>query len=282
MSLFTFTTNEIQLFKNLIDSLKEIMIETNMEFSNKFIKMRKMNSMNSIYCQVCLNSDKLNEDGNYYECEYPIEKPLIVGINLLHLSKILRTVGSDNILQLTVDEQNKNTLKIRVQNTSRLALSDYTLNFVEVNEEKISVPSVEFDRIIEIDSKYFQKQIKDLINLDSIFVDITSCGEQMKIKGSGGYITRETTIGADDDSNDNVDDKTRNKIQHTIKFLKKTEKICQGTYNTKDLLICTSKFTYLSPKFTLNLKNDIPLVINIDVKTFGKITLVINLQAQNS
>ena len=192
MQLFHFQTNQIQPFKNLIESLKEIMVETNLELSQSNIRISKMNALDSICCVVKLTAEELNQNGNVYECEYPDSKPLIVGINLIHLSKILRNVSPDNVLHLDVDELNKNCLKIRTVMTNRLVVSNYTINFTEVNVETITIPNVEFDKTIEIESKYFQRQIKDINNLDLKFIDIKAANNQMFITGNSGFITKET------------------------------------------------------------------------------------------
>lgn len=265
MSLFHFTTNEISLFKNLIYSLKEIMIETNIQFSETGIKICKMNTISSICCFVDLPTEILNRELNSYECIYPSDKPLVVGINLLHFAKILRTIASgNNILHLLVDESNKNVLKIKVQTTNRLVVSNYTMNFIEVNEEKMSLPDgVEFDKIIEIEAKYFQKQIKDIYNLESSYVDIKSYKKQLIITGTGGYMTRETII--------------EEGSENTINILQTNDQICQGKYSTKDLL-AVSRFIYLSDKFILKFKNDIPLIVSIEIKDLGEIMLIVALQ----
>ena len=133
MNIFHLKTNQIQLFKKLIEALREIMIETNMELSNNCLKIIKMNSKNSIFCSLTLEKDKINNDANFFECQYPENKPLFVGVNLLNLSKILKSVSTENILHFQIEKNNKNALIVKVENTDRLELSNYTINFIEIN-----------------------------------------------------------------------------------------------------------------------------------------------------
>ena len=276
MKLFHFQTNQIQLFKCLVESLKEIMIETNLELSSQHIKISKINALNRICCVVQLNGTELNQNGNSYECQYPEDKPLIVGINLLHISKILRNIGTDNILHLEVKESNKNVLCIQVEMTNRLIVSTYTINFIEVNVENLSFPDTakyEFDKTVEIEAKYFQKQIKELNNLDSEYVEIIVCDNQMIIQGSGGFITKSTQIYMPENEINPSSNKT--KYLRTIELFSHSNQLFQGKYFTKDLL-CISKFTNLSPTFILKLKNDIPLLLMVNIESFGKVTLIIS------
>lgn len=311
MNLFHLKTNEIQLFKCLIESLKEIMIETNLELCRDSIRICKVNSLNRIYCMVHLTAEELNKDDNFYKCEYPEDKPLIVGINLLHISKILRTIGTDNVLHLQVHESNKNILNIQVEMTHRLIISTYTINFIEVNVEHFDMNNIqppEFDKTIKIESKYFQKQIKELNNLDSEFLEIIVCQNEMMIRGYGGYITKQTQIympennhkndedeEEEENENENAKNNTNKNIKNnktmkpnknnnsknsktqylrTIELISHNDKPFQGKYLTKDFL-CISKFTNLSDIFTLKLKNDLPLLLTIQIPNFGEITLVI-------
>lgn len=267
-NLFTFKTNEIQSFKNLIESLKEIMVETNLELSKTAIKISKMNALNSICCTVYLTAAELNKNDNCYVCQYPDEKPLTLGINLIHFSKILRNISPDNILHLYVDELNKNVLKIKAVMTNRLIITNYTMNFTEVNVERLQYPEKQFDRIINIESKYLQKQIKDINNLNLKYIDIKATVDQMIITGCGGFITKETIINANTDHYKDV--------HETINVItEENNHIFQGKYEVKDLM-CISKFTNLSKVFTLKLKNDVPLFVVINVENLGKITLVIH------
>ena len=269
MDLFQFKTDQIQSFKNLIESLKEIMVETNLELSRTAIKISKMNVLNSICCIVNLTSDELNRNENCeYFCEYPDEKPLTLGINLIHFSKILRNISPDNILYLHVNESDKNVLKIVAEMTNRAVVTTYTMNFTEVNVEKLNYPDNQFDKIINIESKYFQKQIKDINNLNLKYLEIiANTSKQMIITGYGGFITKETII---DSKCLRDDDKYTISVEN-----EQNNRIFQGKYEVKDLM-CLSKFTNLSKIFTLKLKNDVPLFVTIEVENLGNVTLVIH------
>ena len=266
MKLFHLRTDNGQLFKRLIESLKEIMIETNMEISQKRIKISRMNSKNSIYCFLELEGDKINNGDNFFKCEYPEEKPLAVGINLLHLTKILKCIGSDNILHFQIEKTNKNALILKSENMKRLEISKYTVNFIETNEEKITIPNVEFDVILSLNAKYFQKIIKDMSNLDAKFIEIKFCNKQLFISGMGGYVFRETIIEESDDKNNILNIQKMKDDSNSY--------ILQGKYDIKDLLSIV-KFGNLSKNITIKIKNDIPLVISTDIENIGNLVLLI-------
>lgn len=275
--LFQLCTTNIQVLKNLIDALKEIMIETNVQFSRNHVRIAKMNASGSICCIVNLTQQDLcDQDSNFYVCDYPDDKPLVVGINLLHLSKILRTIAATNTeITLYADDDNKNILKIIIRNELFQLVSRYSINFIEVNEEIMTFPDIEYDNVLQIDSKYLQRQIKDINNLHFKYIDLRSFQNELIIKATGGFMTQETVIGEVEES-----ELTKNKKAKSLLKVVKVNpaKIIQGTFETKDLLLCSSKFTYLSPFFTLQFRNDTPLIIEIPVEHFGVITLGITLR----
>lgn len=307
--LFHLRTENTIVFKTLIDSLKEIMIETNVHFSESGIKVYKMNSIETICCIVSLSAEKLNMYGSY-TCQYPENNPLIVGINLLHFSKILRSTNVDNIVHLELHENNMTTLQVKIETTNRLVVSNYLMNFIEVNDQRMRLPTIENETQVLIDSKYFLRQIKDLNNLNSNYVDIKATDKQLIITGCGGFISRETIIAADETllgDNDTKEeepppsttdteetseknkktkpktktktrkqkkDKKNGKLQPTVHITQCTPVISQGRYATKDLL-SISKFSYLTPTFDLSLTNNVPLILTIDF-CFGQIKLIVN------
>lgn len=76
---------------------------------------------------------------------------------------------------MEVNANNKNKLKITVATCHRLAESVYYLNFLELNQQTINLPDIQYQSVIQVDAKYLQKQIKDINHLDAKHVDIYTC-----------------------------------------------------------------------------------------------------------
>ena len=267
MKLFHLRTDNVQCLKKLIDALKELMIETNMCFSKKSINISHINSKGSIYCFLEIRADMVNNEENFYHCDFNNDNPLSVGVNLLHLAKILKCIGSNNILHLETQKYDKNTLNIKVENTNKSEMSLYSMKYIEINEEKLSIPDVEFETILKLNSKYFQKIIKDICSLDAKYVDIKFCSGQLFISGIGGYIFRETII---------EESTGKNNIM-SVDYVRDENNISQGKFDIKDL-ITISKFTGLSKTLTIKMKNDIPLVIELEIDNIGNLVLLITLK----
>jgi len=251
-------TTQSSVFKILIEALKEIVVDVNMEFSNECIRIVKMDVTETVLIKLELKAENFVESGHYI-CNYTKENPLILGINIFYLFKLLKTINNDDILSFQVDDENPGVLDIRLENSAKSTVTKYILNLIEIDEENLEIPAIDFDTVITYNAANFQKIIKDMYNLQSKFIDVKSYNKQLIFSGQGDFATQETTIGEDTDD---------------IKFNKDTDNIFQGKYLTKHLLSFT-KCTNLCNNITLKLKNDYPLIINYAAGSLGKITLVI-------
>ena len=257
MKLLELRTTQSSIFKILIEALKEILIDVNMEFSSECIKIVKMDITQTVLVNLELKAENFVESG-FYKCDYTEEKPLVLGVNIFYLFKLLKTLNNDDILSFYVDDTNPGILDIRLENNAKSSVTKYALNLIEIDEENLSMPDCEFDVVITYNATNFQKLIKDMSALSDT-IEIKSYNKQLMFSCTGDYASQETTIGEATDD---------------IKFNKSTDEIIQGCYLSKHLLSFT-KCTNLCNNVTLYLKNDYPLFIKYTAGCLGKITLVV-------
>ncbi len=263
-TLFNLKTKNVLLLKKLFESLKEIMIETNLEMSDEWIKISHINSENSICCFLELPAETLNEDGSEYSCQYPASKSLIVGVNLLHITKIFKCIASDSLLYIQTRASDKNILHLIAHNSKKTEISKYSMNYIEIDGSRMSIPSVLFDTILLIDAKFFQKIIKEINAIKAKSVDIRFCGNQLIFTGMGTYVSRETIVESSEAKGNLLD----------IVQKRDDGYVSQGEYNIKDL-VSISKFSSLAEKITIKMKTDVPLIIELEIPTLGKLMLLI-------
>lgn len=264
MKLLEFKTTQSSVFKILIEALKEIIIDVNMEFSNECIRIVKMDITETVLVILELPAQCFIDSG-YYFCDYTKDNPLVVGINIMNLFKLLKTSNNDDILSFKIDDENPGVLDIRLENNAKSTVTKYILNLIEIDEETLQIPQIDFDTIITYNSTSFQKIVKDMYNLQTKLIDIKSYNKQLIFSGNGDFASQETTIG--EDTSD-------------IKFNKNTDGIFQGKYLTKHLLSFT-KCTNLCNNIKMKLKNDFPLIIEYKAGSLGKITMVVAPKNEN-
>ena len=234
----------------LNEALKEILTDTNLEFDGENIKVIAMDPSHTVLVHLKLESNKFEK----YYCP----NKLLLGINTINLFKLIKALQNNDILTLFVEKNNTNQLGIRMENGEANQITQYKMNLMDLNQENISIPPIEFESVITLPSNNFQKICRDMFNL-SDNIEITTYGQQITFKCKGDVADQETSIGQSTTSG--------------MSFIKnENSEIIQGIFSLKYLVLFT-KCTNLSSSIELYLKNDYPLIIRYQVANLGEVKL---------
>ena len=179
--------------------MKEILTDTNLEFDGENIKVVAMDPSHTVLVHLRLDSCKFEK----YHCE----NKLLVGINTLNLFKLIKSLQNNDILTLFVEKNNTNQLGIRMENGEANQVTQYKMNLMDLNQDAIQIPPIEFDSVITLPSSNVQKICRDMFNL-SDNIEITTYGEQITFKCKGDIADQETSIGQSSKSGMNFIKKT--------------------------------------------------------------------------
>lgn len=252
-NLFEMKTIQAAAFRTLIEALKEILTEANLEFDSTGVKIMAMDETHTVLVHLRLHSDRFNE----YYC--PAKH--VLGINMIYLFKLIKTMGNNDSLTLYLPASNPNKLGIKMENADKATTTNYFLKIFDTNVDEIQIPSLSFTSIIRMPSTDFQKVCRDMNGLgDGEKVEITSSGSDLIFKCIGDFAEQETIIS----------ENTSMKVQRTSK----TNEIVQGIFQLKHLVLFT-KCTNLCPAIEMYLKNDFPLIIRYTVANLGEVKLVL-------
>ena len=105
--------------KQCNEALKEILTDANIEWNEKGLKIITLDPSNTILVHLKLE----RENFEYFYCKHKIS----VGINVLNLFKLLRTLTNNDALTLFIEEDNINQLGIRIENGEKNTLTTYYL-----------------------------------------------------------------------------------------------------------------------------------------------------------
>lgn len=228
----------------LVEALKEILIDANFEFSSDGIRIMKMDSSSTVLVHLKLQADSFES----YECKHP----LVLGINMFNLFKLIRTIGNDDTLTIFYDDSKLGVLGIRIENGNKNQVTNYTLNLMEIDVEKFDIEPEEFKSEITMPSADFQKIIKDIAGLSDT-IEIKSIGNKLIFSCDGDFASQDTEIG---------------ETQNGITFTKNSDKIIQGKFSAKHLVSFT-KFTNLCNTIQIYIKNDYPIIIQYSCASLG-------------
>jgi proliferating cell nuclear antigen len=97
----------------LIESIKELVTDINLDVSPTGISLQAMDSSHVALVTLSLHYEGFSE----YRCD----KPMTLGLNITNLSKIMKCGGNDDSVILRADED-PSALHITFENPSKLAL----------------------------------------------------------------------------------------------------------------------------------------------------------------
>jgi proliferating cell nuclear antigen len=245
-------------FRVLTEALKEILTDANFEFDETGVKIMAMDSSHTVLVHLKLNA----ENFEYYYCK----DKRILGINMINLFKLIKTMGNNDALTLYLEEGNESKLGIKIENSEKNTLTKYMLNLMDLHEDNIQIPPAVFDSVITMPAVDFQKICRDMHNLAEN-IEIKSLENQLIFSCCGQFASQETSIG---------------ETNSGLSFVQNQnpDEIVQGIFALKHLVLF-SKCTNLCNNIELYLKNDYPLILKYQVASLGNIKLCLAPKCDN-
>uniref|UniRef100_A0A6C0CRL2 Proliferating cell nuclear antigen PCNA N-terminal domain-containing protein n=1 Tax=viral metagenome TaxID=1070528 RepID=A0A6C0CRL2_9ZZZZ len=260
-NILTIQTVQIAPFRTLMTALKDILLETNITFTPEGIKIINMDKSHTILAHLFLHADRFES----YECK---QDKIIIGVNMLHLFKLINTIDNDDTLTIYIEEGDSTSqgvfshLGLKFENGDIKQQKIQKLRLIEPDHEELDVPDVKFSSVLNLPSSDFQKIIRDLscisdkIEIKSVS---TSDGAELIFKCRGGFAEAEIRRAESDGS---------------MEYVQKQEadKIIQGEFSLKNLGYFI-KCTNLCNQIEIYLENNLPLVVKYNVASLGEIKL---------
>ena len=286
-------TVQIAAFKTLIEALKEIFRDLNIRFLIPYndktkqeggISISAMNSNGNVYVKLKLPSKNFEE----YICRPKNgESSVIIGVNMSHFYKLIKTMNDEDNLTLFVEENRINELGIKLENPSRQYRTVFRLNLLDLDrEDPYNIPEAKFNFVITMLSSDLHNLIKNMStiaeNVDIKYIDIPDMRNTLIFNCKGEFASQET-IFADNSKNNNLGGKESSsiKITQTTQEDNCSNEIIQGVYQLKTLSLF-SKCSSLCNNLEIYIKNNYPLVIKYMVANLGYVYLILSSVAENN
>ena len=255
-NLFEIRTVQAGAFRTLIEALKEILTEANLEFDSTGLKVMSVDETHTVLVYLRLHSDRFE---NYF-C--PAKH--ILGVNMIYLFKLIKTMGNNDSLTLYLPASNPNKLGIRMENAEKSTVTNYFLKLFDTNVDEIKIPELNFSNVIHMPSLDLQKICRDMNALgEKLHVEITSSGSDLVFRCEGDFAEQETVIS---------ENNTSMKVNKTPGS--PSSGVVQGMFQLKHLVLFT-KGTSLCPTIEMYLRNDFPLILRYTVANLGEVKLML-------
>ena len=251
--IFNVKTVQSGAFRVLIESLKEILTDTNIIIDPTGIKLIATDNSQIVLIHMKLSA----ENFEFFFCE----KKTVIGINMMNMFKLIKAMSNNDTLTLFILKENPNRLGIRINNVEKNSQTTFQLNLLDISDDEIAIPPAKFETELTLPSSDFQKIIRDMTNIGEN-IEIKSVGSTLILNCDGDFAKQETILS---------------ETQNGLSFSKSSgpEMPIQGVFSLKYLLLFT-KCTNLCNLIHMYIKNDYPLVIRYDVANLGHIKLCLS------
>ena len=257
--LINIKTIQATIFKQVIDALKDILMDVNLEIDKTGLKIIAMDNTHIVLIHLKLEADKFEE----YHCE---EKRYI-GVNMLKLHMLIKTIGTNDLLNLYIEKDDPNKLGIKITNNEKNVETNYKLSTIDIDVLNVTIPPVDFASIITMPSSYLQKIVRDMHNI-SEYIEIRNIEKSLILKCKGDFCSQETILGSEKSQNITISKSSEDE---------ENQEIIQGIFSLKYLLIFT-KCTNLCTTVEIYLKNSYPIILRYSIASLGEIKLCLAQQ----
>lgn len=251
-------THQASEIRTLVEALKDILIHTNIEVSDAGLVIQELGRERISLISLRLQSESFQK----FYCE----NNMVLGVNLINLNMLLRTVQSNDVLTLFILSNDRNKLGILLQDASKNKVTRYMLDLIELDYTRHEIPDIRPESVLSMLSSDFQQTIRSLSPFTDE-VEICCAGKQIEFKGKGDYVEQITQFG---ETQDGVEFKEQANPSRPV----------QGVYNLKKLM-SFAKCSNLSSLIKISMLNDMPMIIEYDITDLGNIKLCISPKMAN-
>lgn len=249
--LMYFNTVQGTPMKTLTEALKEVLTDINIHFNSEGFEVINMDPGQISFVALKLIGEKFEE----YHCP----NPLLIGVNMLSLHKLLKTIGNNDTLTMYVTKEDPDKLGIIIQNKKKRIFNRITYNLVDVDLVEIDIPEVDYDAQVTMPCSDFQKYCRELVTISNFVTIGISSDKVFSMMVDGKFASQSLDIEESEDSNIVID------INENIE-----DDVDIGTFSLKFLnLFCKS--STLCNTIQLYMKAEFPIIIVYSVASLGTV-----------
>ena len=244
-------TVQASAFCKTVESLKEILNDTNITFDNEGLRIMTMDGLKTSLINVRMYGENFEE----YYCEHEV----FLGVNMANLFKLIKSIESNDMLTLYVTKDEVFTLGIVINNPDKNRSTELKLKLLDLDHKRIEVPSTEFRNVITLPSSDFQRICRDMQNIGDR-ITISNYGTHISLTCKGDFADQTTIISG---------------ISKEVAEESTVAEVVSGVFSLKHLSLFT-RCTNLCSTVELYLKNDYPLLVKYGIANLGRIFMALS------
>lgn len=244
--MFLAKLKESILMKKLIEAIKDIVSEINLECTPSGINLQAMDASHVALVTVSLNYDGFED----YRCD----KTISLGINVKSFWSLMKCGGNEDTLTLK-SEPDSSVVNIRFENKKLKKCCDFSLNLITIDSEHLGIPETSYGSMVTISSNEFNRITKELSGLS----------ETVNIETNKNYVA--FSVQSDNVSG-YIKIETNDSMSQEESTVVKVEEPVNLAFALRYLNMFT-KATSLSEQVVLYLSSEYPLKVEYKLSNLG-------------
>jgi len=265
-------------FKNLLDTLKAVLNDANIVFTEKGLKLASVDTNKHALVHLFMEASSFE----FYHCT----QKLVLGIDIEIFHKTIKTNKLNDMMCFIVRKDNPGFLEVSFENYLKGTRVSDTIKLLSLKEYNIK-DKIEYKMPPEMDSQSFQNICREMASFQADLLEIKSVGDDLIFSNLNGTTKRQVVVrvGNPDEVNQTPSAAYNSNATRWSSRTTSTSKgeDARGVFLLK-FLKSFAKAASLSPRVRIYLKNDSPLICEYSVAGLGTLKYVLSCEdipAQN-
>ncbi|KAM3173033.1 hypothetical protein ACTXT7_013307 [Hymenolepis weldensis] len=238
---------QADVWKKVIDAIKELVQEATIDCSDTGISLQAMDSAHVSLVSLLLRSDGFET----FRCD----RNMSLGLNISSAAKILKCAGSSDSITLKAGDK-ADTITFLFESKNQEKVSEFELKLMDLDVDHLGIPETDYKCVIKMPASELQRICRDLGQIgDSVVISVSKDGVGFSSTGDlgSGKIKLSQTANAD-------------KPEEAV-TIEMSEPVSM-TYSLHYFNIFT-KAAPLASQVVLSLTADVPAVVEFPIEDLG-------------
>lgn len=169
--------------KSVFEVLKDLLNDVNFVFDSSGVHVATLDTAHVTFVNMRLHAENFEQ--------YVCPQKIIAGLNMANTFKLLKIIGNNDTL--CMESENRDLLRIVVENDQKKSKTTLDLKLLDINEESFDMGDLRFDVQTVVPSVILQRTIRDMCNFSSS-VEIERTGKILKLSCKGDFVDQCTEL----------------------------------------------------------------------------------------
>ena len=231
----------VNIFKKIVEAIKDLVSEVNFDISNDGISLQAMDASHVALIVMHLAAKEFDE----FRCD----TPQTIGVSVSNLSKVLKIASPDDAITLRAEED-ATELTIMFEGKDDQKTSTFALALRTLDADQLGIPEEEYDASVVMHSSEFARICRELTPItDTLNIEADKENIHFNVAGDVG----EGTISLRHNDSDIPEERTLMTVTQNVK-----------TAYALRYLVLFNKASTLGEAVKLEMSAEVPMKVTYD------------------